>query len=59
MHGIAAEVAQKVIVLFQDNNLDPGTGKQEGMNQPGGTATGDTDLALNNSRHGLTLLADG
>jgi hypothetical protein len=58
MHGVAAEVAQEVIVLFQDDNVDPGAGKEEGVNHAGGTATGDTDLGLKNSRHGLTLLAE-
>jgi hypothetical protein len=56
MDGVAAEVAQEVIVFFQDNNLDPGTGQQEGVNQTGGTASGDTYLGLKNARHALTLL---
>lgn len=55
MHGVAAKVAQEVIVLFQDNNLDAGAGKQQRMDQAGGTTTGDTDLGLNNSRDYLTL----
>jgi hypothetical protein len=38
-------------VLLQDNNLDPGTGKQQGMNKAGGAATRDTDLSLQYSRH--------
>src|SRR5271163_837124 len=59
MHSVAAEVAQEVIVLLQDNNPDPGAGKQQGVNQAGGTATGNADLRLQNSRHGLTLLTNG
>jgi hypothetical protein len=31
MHGVAAEVAEEVIVPFQHNDLDPGAGKQKGV----------------------------
>ena len=55
MHGVAAEVAQEVVVLLQDNNLDPGAGKQQRVNQAGGTATGNTNLSLEASCHGLRL----
>jgi hypothetical protein len=32
MHGVAAEIAQEVIVLLQDDDPNPGAGKQEAMN---------------------------
>ena len=51
MHGVAAEVAQEVTVLFQDNNLNPGAGEQKCVNQTGGTAASDTHLGLQKSRH--------
>jgi len=38
MHGVAAEIAQEVTVLFQDNNLNPGAGEQKCVNQTGGPA---------------------
>ncbi len=31
MHSVAAEITQ-ITVLLQDNNPDPGTGKQERIN---------------------------
>jgi hypothetical protein len=49
MHGVAAKVAQEVVVLLQDNNLDPGAGKQQRVHQAGRTATGNTDLGLHNA----------
>jgi hypothetical protein len=58
MHGVAAEIAQEITVLFQNDNLDPGAGKQKGVDQAGGTATGNTDLGLQDLRHGPTLLVD-
>ena len=56
MHGVAAEIAQKITVLFQDNNPDPGAGKQKSVNHAGGTTTGNTNLGLQNLCHGPTLL---
>ena len=56
MHGVAAEIAQEVIVLLQDDNPDPCAGKQEAMNEAGGTAAGNTNLGLQNLCHGPTLL---
>ena len=56
MHGVAAEIAQKITVLFQDNNPDPGAGKQKSVNHTGGTTTGNTNLGLQNLCHGPTLL---
>src|ERR1700722_15624754 len=58
MHGVAAEIAQEVTVLFQHNDFDPSAGKQEGVDHAGGTATDNTDLGLQGLRHGLTLPAD-
>ena len=57
MHGVAAEVAQEVVVFFQHSNFDPGAGQQQSVNQARGTATGNTDLGSQNSRHDPTLLA--
>jgi hypothetical protein len=57
MHGVAAEVAQEVIVFLQDDNLNAGTGKQKSVNESGGTAAGYTDLG-SQSGHALTLPAD-
>ena len=56
MHGVAAEIAQKISVLFQDNNPDPGAGKQKSVNHAGGTTTGNTNPGLQNLCHGPTLL---
>jgi len=55
MHGVVAEIAQEVIVLLQDDNPDPGAGKQEAMKEAGGTAADDTNLGLQNPCHGPTL----
>ena len=44
MHGVAAEIAQKITVFFQDNNPDPGAGKKKSVNHAGGTTTGNTNL---------------
>jgi len=44
-------------VFLQDNDLDPRTGKQQSVNEPGGTAAGHTDLGPHLS-HALTLPAD-
>jgi hypothetical protein len=46
MHRVAAEITQEVAVLLQDDNLNPGAGEQESVNEAGGTATGNTDLGL-------------
>jgi hypothetical protein len=51
MYGVAAEVAQKVIVLFEDDNLDSGAGQQQSVNQARGTSAGNTDLGSQNSCH--------
>ena len=56
MHGVAAEIAQKITVFFQDNNPDPGAGKEKSVNHAGGTTTGNTNLGLQNLCHGPTLL---
>src|SRR5581483_12423929 len=57
MHGVTAEVAQEIVVLFQDDDLDPGAGQQQRMNQARGTATGNTDLGLQDLSHVPTLPA--
>src|SRR5271166_1940399 len=57
MHGVAAEVAQEVVVFLQNHGLDTGAGKQESVNESGGTAAGNTDLGLHRS-HELSLPAD-
>jgi hypothetical protein len=46
-------------VLFQDNNRDPGAGKQKRVNHAGGTAADNTDLSLHDLRHDPTLRVDG
>jgi hypothetical protein len=56
VHGVAAEVAQEVVVFLQDDNLDAGAGEQEGVHEPGGTPTGYADLG-SQSGHALTLPA--
>jgi len=57
MHGVAAEIAEEVIVLLQDDNSDPGARKQQSMNKTRGTATGNTNLGSQNLRHSLRVLA--
>ena len=59
MYGVAAEVAQKVIVLFQHDDLDPGAGQQQSVHYARGAAAGDTNLGLQNLRHALTLRRAG
>ena len=44
MYGVAAEVAQKVIVLFQHGDVDPGAGQQKSVHHARGPAAGDTHL---------------
>ncbi|GLE56971.1 hypothetical protein NJBCHELONAE_22790 [Mycobacteroides chelonae] len=51
MHGIPAEITQKVGVLFQDDDVDPRPRQQECMHQPGGAAAGNAHLSLQNLRH--------
>ena len=58
MHGVTAEIAQEIVVLFQDDDLDPGAGQQQRMNQARGTATGNTDLGLQDLSHEPTLTCD-
>ena len=41
VHGVAAEVAQEVAVLFEHRHVDPGAGKEEAGHHPGGAAAGD------------------
>ena len=55
MHSVAAEVAQKVVVLLQDNNLDSGTGQQQRVNQARRTTTGNTDLGSQDAGHAPTV----
>src|SRR5882757_4175996 len=59
MHCVAAEVAQKITVLFQHNNPDPSTGKQKRVHHAGGTAADNTDLSVHDLRHGPTLRCGG
>lgn len=56
MHGVAAEVAQEVIVFLEDDDLDAGTGEEKSVNESGGTAAGYTDLG-SQSGHALTVPA--
>ena len=42
MNGIAAKITQKVGVLFQHQDFDPGAGEQQSQHHPGGTAAGNT-----------------
>jgi len=58
MHGVTAKVAQEVIVFFQNNNLDSGTGQQQRMYQARRTTTGNTDLGSQNAGHAPTLPGD-
>jgi hypothetical protein len=55
MYGVAAEVAQKVVVLFQHGDLDPSAGQQQSVHHACGAAAGDTNLGLQNLRHAPTL----
>ena len=49
MHGVAAKIAQEVVVLLLDNNLEPGASNLPRVIQAAGTATGYTDLGLHNA----------
>src|SRR6201990_3227717 len=51
MHGVAAEVAQEVVVFFQNNDVDSGARQQQRMHEARRTATGNTDLGSQNSGH--------
>jgi hypothetical protein len=42
MNRVAAEVAQKIGVLLEDQHVDAGAGEQQREHHPGGSATRDT-----------------
>jgi hypothetical protein len=44
MNGVAAEVAQKVGVLLQDDNIDAGTGQEKAKHHARRPAAGDAAL---------------
>ncbi len=41
MNGIAAEIAQEILVLFQHRDADAGARQEEAEHHPGGAAAGD------------------
>jgi hypothetical protein len=41
MDGVAAEVAQKIVMFFEDGDVDAGAGKQVGKHHAGGAAADD------------------
>jgi hypothetical protein len=45
MHCVAAKIAQKVRVLFEDDDVDAGAGEKIAAHQPGGSAAGDDDVS--------------
>jgi hypothetical protein len=44
MHGIAAKIAQKICMLFQDDNTDPGTRQEKAKHHSRRSAAGDATL---------------
>lgn len=53
MDGVTTEVAEKVRVLLQDGDFDPGAGKEKPQHQPGGAAADDTASNLNGLGDGV------
>ena len=46
MDGVAAEVAEEVGVLFEDDDADAGTRQEQPQHHAGGTAAGDHALGV-------------
>ena len=64
--GVAAEVAEEVLVLFEDGDVDAGAGEQEAEHHAGGASADDAEgggggLLLRGGRgaHGGMRLAEG
>jgi len=52
MHGVAAEIAQEVAVLFQHDDVDPGARHEQAVHHAGGPAADDGELGADAGRHG-------
>ena len=50
MHGVAAEVAEEVGVLLEDDHLDAGAGEQEAQHDARRSATGDAHIRRQHHR---------
>ena len=53
--GVAAEVAEEVLVLFEDGDVDALAGEEEAEHHAGGTSANDAARGLGGSRHGMTF----